>query len=74
MDVHNKIQQFGKHKFEFTNIFGLSISPYAHPIFGFDIVKFDEDIKVPDNISCKNHINNKYGKAAVELIEKLMKI
>ena len=67
MHIYNKISQFEKYQFDFKRIFGFSITPYADPIFGFDITKFDEEIDVPVNSSCENHIRKEFGSNAVAI-------
>ena len=43
-----------------------------HPIFGFDIIQFNNDIQVPDGQSCKDFVKEKYGDNAVQLLERLL--
>jgi len=60
------------YKQKFESIFKLSLRNYAHPIFGFDIIKFDEDLKTPDGTSTSDFIKKKYSKEASELISKMI--
>jgi hypothetical protein len=57
---------------EFENTFKLKFDNYFSNLLGFDIVKFDEDIKTPDGISTKDFINKTYGNEAVKLIQNLI--
>ena len=42
-----------KHAQEFRNTFNRGLPDFWHPIFGFDIVKFDDEVvKSPDGKSC----------------------
>lgn len=45
----------------FEATFGLSLHRYLHPIFGFDVVRFDQDIRTPDGTSTEQFITQKYG-------------
>ncbi|MFA5321950.1 MAG: hypothetical protein WC373_04695 [Smithella sp.] len=60
------------YKSKFESIFKLPLQKYAHPLFGFDIIRFDEDLKTPDGTSTSDFIKEKYGKEAVELISKMI--
>lgn len=65
--IHNYIP-------EFTKQFHLPLHKFVDPIFGFDIVKFDEAIGTPDGTSCNDYVTEKYGKEANKLITKLLNI
>ena len=41
-------------------------------IFGFDVVKFDEWLQVPKDMSTSDFIDKHYGKGSRELVEKLL--
>lgn len=71
--MKNRALPFINRANEFQRIFGLRLGDYLNPIFGFDICKFDEDIKTPDNISTKDFILSKFGDNAVKFIEQLIK-
>jgi len=60
------------HRKEFENTFKLKFDNYFSNLLGFDIVKFDEDIKTPDGISTKDFITKTYGEDAVKLIQALI--
>ena len=65
-------QQFKLH-------FKQSLRKFYHPIFGFDIIKFDDEIRfkfgyIEDaKTSCSNFVLQKFGKDAVNLINDLIK-
>lgn len=56
----------------FQRFFRKSLSNYWNPITGFDIVKFDNDLNVPDGKSLKDFVIEKYGKDAARLIQQLI--
>jgi len=60
-----------KHKFE--SIFKLRFADYADPIFGFDVVKLDKDIKVPGGISTSDFIKRKYGEEARDMVSAMIR-
>lgn len=63
---------------KFYNLFGIGIFEFIYPIIGFDTIRFDDYLinKYGDYMdgktSMKMFINKKYGKEAMELIEKLI--
>lgn len=58
---------------EFIALFGMPLTRFMHPLFGFDIVAFDERVIMPpDGTSTKEAIRNRYGEAGVKLIERLI--
>lgn len=57
----------------FHQTFGVSLFKFMHPIFGFDVVSFDENfIRPPEGVSTADAITQKYGLDARRLIEKLI--
>jgi hypothetical protein len=68
-----KNQILGKERaIEFLMSKGIDVRKYMSPMFGFDIVKFDEDLGTPDGISCAEFIEQKHGKEVVEIIRELL--
>jgi len=58
---------------EFFNVFGVSLSSFFDPIFGFNIIAFDEEVIKPSaNESTKDKILRKYGEKGVECIKNLL--
>ena len=58
----------------FLSTFGVQLGRYMHPIFGFDVVRFDGEIIQPkDGESTKDVVEREYGKEAVDLILKLLR-
>jgi len=56
----------------FLCYFKKPIDDFMHPIFGFDIIKFDNFLETPDGTSTKDFLKRKYGKEASKLIERLL--
>ena len=62
-------------KDNFTKCFKTSVTPFWEGnILGFDIVKFEEWMKVPDGISLVSAIQTKYGNEGVRIINELLGI
>lgn len=69
---HNK-SQLHTHADGFRRVFGISLSRFMHPLFGFDVVRFDEWIGTPDGVSLSGYLTSKYGDAARTLVEELIR-
>ncbi len=63
---------FERHRVEFHKHFDLNLFHFIDYITGFDICKFEDEIKVPQNESVRSHIANKYGEDAETLVLKLV--
>jgi len=50
----------------------MKLTDFMHPILGFDLVKFIDQIGCPDNVSAEDCIKEKYDDAAVALIRRLI--
>lgn len=70
---------------QFELYFKQSLRKFYHPLFGFDIIKFDKEMKSKfgyiefgyiedDKTSCSDFVSQKFGKDAVELINNLIKL
>jgi hypothetical protein len=58
----------------FRMIFGQPMQKYTHPLFGFDIIKFDDVlIKSGDNESCAEAVKRLFGDRGAKLIEDILK-
>jgi hypothetical protein len=63
---------------KFKDIFGWQIMNYFSPLYGFNITKFDDDLKErygdyeDGATSLKDFIKDKFGDNAVGVIEKLI--
>ena len=58
---------------EFQKIFKTRLKPFWDSnIFGFDIIKFDQWLETPDDISMNDHILARFGQAGVDMIDKLL--
>ena len=56
----------------FHDIFKKPLNFFYDDITGFDLIKLDDWLKVPDGQSMENFILEKYGKEAVSLIRRLI--
>lgn len=45
---------------------------YWDPVYGFDLVKFDEDLGTPEGKSCSMQLREKFGAHAVSMAESLI--
>jgi hypothetical protein len=60
------------HQAEFQRIFGKSLGGFWHPIFGFEIIRFDDWVRPPNGVSLEGQVRLKWGQPAVDLIWKLI--
>ncbi len=60
------------HSKQFHKIFHLQLREYMGIITGFNIVRFDQHIWVPEGISTKDWVRQHFGEEAVTLIEALI--
>lgn len=52
---------------------GLPVPRYIHPLLGFDIIKFDEQIlRPPDGQSSADVITERYGADVCKMFERLL--
>ena len=64
---------------QFKLYFKQSLRKFYHPLFGFDIIKFDEEMKskfgyIEDGkTSCSDFVSKTFGNDAVKLINNLIK-
>ena len=58
-----------KIQYDFKRIFNVNVSKFFNVIYGFDVVAFDEFLKVPVGVSTSDFIKEKYGKDAVKMIK-----
>ena len=56
----------------FQSYFGVGLPKYWSPIFGFDVVGFDEYLKTPDGVSTADYIKKTYGHEAMILVKGLL--
>ena len=52
---------------EFQITFKQSLHQFFHPLFGFDVVAFDEWLQTPDGMSTADCVIQKYGQNAADL-------
>ena len=69
--LNNKKMQHD-HDNVFRQIFGADIGQFMHPVFGFDIVKFDDFVGTPGGVSLADYLLSKYGIEAHRLISTLI--
>ena len=58
-------------KNEFAYITGKQL-PYNK--FGLDVIELDKMFDVPENMSCKRYLTEKYGKRATDIVSELLKM
>ncbi len=56
----------------FHQVFHLQLRDYMNIVTGFDVVKFDQHLHVPEGVSTREWIRQQYGDNAVVLIETLI--
>ena len=72
-DMSAAIHRRAKLAHEIKRITGCPVDRYLHPIFGFNIVKFDEVVlKSPDGKSCADVLTEKYGVEVCKMFERLL--
>ena len=57
---------------EFNAIFGMPLHRFWNTLTGFDIIKFNDVILCPDNISLESHVIKLYGENSSKLIKNLI--
>ena len=60
------------HGDEFYATFKLFLRKFVHPMFGFDVIKFDAWLEVPDGVSTIDHIKERFGQAGVDVVNRLL--
>ena len=71
--ITNNLNIRNQEHLNFSRIFGVTLNSFFDNLFGFDIVKFDEDfIKTPDDQSMEEYIQEKYGEKGVAVIKRLI--
>ena len=57
----------------FQKVFGVRLIKFwSGNITGFDIVGFDEHLRVPNNVSLATHIQETYGQRGTDIINALL--
>jgi len=76
MDIMERNRESVKaHHVEFKRIFGTSLHQWVDPLFGFDVIAFDEKfIQPPDGESTAQTIERVYGIEARVLVETLIHV
>jgi hypothetical protein len=59
----------GKYSEQFKRTFGVPLQKFCHPLFGFDVIAFDDKIvQPPDGTSTKEAVLERWGQDAVDMI------
>jgi len=80
MNLAERFNKIKNSNTEFFGFFGISLKRFHNSITGFDIIEFDNYLKnkygdyEDGKTSTKDFIKKKFGKKAVNLIEKLISI
>lgn len=72
MPVQNQLVRFSRFKRPFESTFRLRFQDYMDPIFGFNVIKLDQHLGVPDGTSTSDFIKNKYGEKAVRMVREML--
>lgn len=70
LSYHKKLLDSNRDKFQRT--FGVPLHRFMHPLFGFDVIAFDDFLKTPDGQSTHDYLLEKFGQEADALIESLI--
>jgi hypothetical protein len=62
------------HYNEFSQVFGVSLTRFWHPMFGFDVIRFDQHLNVPDNVSTHDHVFSLHGARGVSICKAILSI
>lgn len=65
-----KNKKFQKLRNEFQELTGITV-PIDPLIGGLDIIRLDEKLQTPDNVSIADHLKNKYGDRASQIIDEM---
>jgi len=57
---------------KFFQTFNRPLSNYVDQITGFDIVKFNDDLRIPDDQSVANFLTENYGEDICEMVKGLL--
>jgi len=63
-----------KQRQDFLIHFGRALPGYWNAFLGFDIVKFDKHLNVPDYVSLSDFLLEEYSQEAHDLVEILMRL
>ena len=66
----NAFKEFQDNRIEFENLTGIKVP--ISPLYGLDIIALDKKLNPPENVSLAQHLENKYGKRARELINNML--
>ena len=72
-EKYAKVKKFNKLSDNFYKLTGIRV-PRDTITCGLDIIKLDEMLHVPDNISMADYLTQKYGKKASDIINKMVNL
>jgi hypothetical protein len=58
----------GTYERRFAEVFKVRMGRFMHPLFGFDVIAFDDWVRVPEGVSLHDEILKRWGREAEELI------
>lgn len=58
---------------EFLRIFGVSLAHFHDNLYGFDLLKFEQEF-IPDDVAIYDAVLAQFGTEGVEIIKVLLKI
>lgn len=58
----------------FVQTFRVSLLKFWHPLYGFDLVRFDTWLGTPHNVSTKDYLHQRYGEKGVAIIAGLIEL
>ena len=56
---------------EFQELTGITV-PIDPLIGGLDIIRLDKKLQTPDNVSMADHLKNKYGDRASQIVDEMI--
>ena len=66
-----KNKKFQKLRNEFQELTGITV-PIDPLIGGLDIIRLDKKLQTPDNVSMADHLKNKYGDRASQIVDEMI--
>jgi hypothetical protein len=68
------VELLTKHRLAFKHTFKRDLAAFMNPILGFDVVKFDDYLRVPDGVSMNGFILVNFGENARNMVKELLKM
>ena len=71
--MEKNLRLYGKIAPEFNRIFGVCLIRYWDNLYGFNVVKFDEEIARPKLLwSCRMAVKEQYGEEGLKVLKDLL--